>query len=64
MEDLIAWWRDAAQRADEVRDKIAKLARDGVPVSHELLVELAILEDDVAAKLEAVQREKVQARLH
>ena len=61
MNDLIGEWKDAARRADAVRNKIAGLARASVPVSRDLLVELARAEDEVAKSLDAVRRGRVPA---
>ncbi len=56
MEHLISDWKAAARRADAVREKIAGLARIGVPVSRDLLIELARCEEEVIATLRAVRQ--------
>lgn len=61
MNEAIAGWKEAAQRADAVRSRVDGLARAGVPVSRALLVELVQLEAAVVARLEAVQAARVAA---
>ena len=56
MDELVRGYEAAGRRADDVRAKIEALTRAGMPVTPDVVTELARLEDDALAKLLALQR--------
>lgn len=61
VDKLTREYEEATRRADVTREKVKALTRGGAPVPPDLLVELAIQEDAVMAKLLELQRARFEA---
>lgn len=55
MEPVYLDWEDAARRADNVQQEVIRITRAGLPAPLELLEQLVSLENDLLAKLNALQ---------
>ncbi|KQP21724.1 hypothetical protein [Pseudorhodoferax sp. Leaf267] len=64
MDPLIRQWDEAARKADALRERIAGIADRGDPVPPEMLVELALREDEVLACLRAVYQARDAQQTH
>ena len=55
MEPVYQDWEDAARRADNVQQEVIRITRVGLPAPLELLEQLVSLENDLLAKLNALE---------
>lgn len=62
MEPVYQDWEDAARRADNVQQEVIRITRVGLPAPLELLEQLASLENDLLAKLNALQNARTPER--
>lgn len=61
MEQVYLDWEDAARRADNAQQVLTRLTRRGLPASLKLLDQIASLENDLLAKLHALQNARCGA---
>lgn len=61
MEQVYLDWEDAARRADNAQQVLTRLTRQGLPASLKLLDQVESLENDLLAKLHALQNARCGA---